>query len=214
MTRRVEVVPHNPNWLNAFENESKQVAIVLGNNLVAVHHIGSTAIPMIHAKPIIDMLVEVREVAKVDEQDSAMQVLGYKVMGEFGIPGRRFFRKDNEAGIRTHHIHTFEANSAQVERHLAFRDYMRIHAEDAQKYSELKQELAKKYPNDIEGYMDGKDEFIKEMDKKSVEWQTSQSDLGIDQTPRKLNVSGEVSPPLLISITSVVRSAGSSSIKI
>jgi GrpB-like predicted nucleotidyltransferase (UPF0157 family) len=177
MTRRVEVVPNNPNWLNAFENESKQVAVVLGNNLVAVHHIGSTAIPMIHAKPIIDMLVEVREVAKVDEQDLAMQALGYEVMGEFGILGRRFFRKDNEAGIRTHHIHTFEANSAQVERHLAFRDYMRIHAEDAQKYSELKQELAKKYPNDIEGYMDGKDEFIKEMDKKSVEWKTSQSGL-------------------------------------
>jgi GrpB-like predicted nucleotidyltransferase (UPF0157 family) len=106
-----------------------------------------------------------------------MQALGYEVMGEFGILGRRFFRKDNEAGIRTHHIHTFEASSAQVERHLAFRDYMRIHAEDAQKYSELKQELAKKYPNDIEGYMDGKDEFIKEMDKKSVEWKTSQRGL-------------------------------------
>jgi GrpB-like predicted nucleotidyltransferase (UPF0157 family) len=68
MTRRVEVVPNNPNWLNAFENESKQVAVVLGNNLVAVHHIGSTAIPMIHAKPIIDMLVEVREVATYIQQ--------------------------------------------------------------------------------------------------------------------------------------------------
>ncbi|MGB8698792.1 MAG: GrpB family protein [Thermosynechococcaceae cyanobacterium] len=175
MTRRVEVVPHNPHWLSAFENESKQVAVALGDGIVAIHHIGSTAISMIHAKPIIDMLVEVREIAKVDERNSAMQALGYEVMGEFGIPGRRFFRKDNEAGIRTHHIHAFEGNSAQVERHLTFRNYMRVHAEDAQKYSELKQELAKRYPNDIEGYMDGKDEFIKEMDKKAAEWQISQT---------------------------------------
>lgn len=177
MARRVEIVPHNPNWCSAFENESKHIAAALGSNVAAVHHIGSTAIPTIHAKPIIDMLVEVREIAKVDERDSAMQSLGYEVMGEFGIPGRRYFRKDNEAGIRTHHIHVFEVNSAQVERHLAFRDYMKTHAGDAQKYSELKQELAKKYPNNIEGYMDGKDGFIKEIDKKAVEWRTSQRDM-------------------------------------
>lgn len=175
MTRRVEVVPYKPNWRVAFENESKQVAVALGDNVVAVHHIGSTSIPTIYAKPIIDMLVEVREIAKVDEQNSVMQALGYEVMGELGIPGRRFFRKDNEAGIRTHHVHTFEVNSAQVKRHLTFRNYMRVHAEDAQKYSELKQELAKKYPNDIEGYMDGKDEFIKEMDNKAAEWQILQT---------------------------------------
>lgn len=174
MTRRVEVVPHNPNWCGAFKDESKQVAVALGENVVAIQHIGSTAIPTIHAKPIIDMLVEVRDITKVDERNSAMQALGYESIGEFGIPGRRFFRKDNEAGIRTHHIHTFEVGSAQVERHLAFCNYMSVHAEDAQRYSELKQELAKKYPNDIEGYMDGKDEFIKEMDKKAAEWQISQ----------------------------------------
>lgn len=175
MSRRVEVVPYKPNWRVAFENESKQVAVALGDNVVAVHHIGSTSIPTIHAKPIIDMLVEVREIVKIDERNSAMQALGYEVMGELGIPGRRFFRKDNEAGIRTHHVHAFEVNSAQVKRHLTFRNYMRVHAEDAKKYSELKQELAKKYPNDIEGYMDGKDEFIKEMDNKAAEWQILQT---------------------------------------
>jgi GrpB-like predicted nucleotidyltransferase (UPF0157 family) len=91
-------------------------------------------------------------------------------MGEFGIAGRRFFRKDNQAGIRTHHIHTFEVGSAQIARHLAFRDYMRDHVDDALKYSELKQKLAKQYPYNIEGYMDGKDEFIKAIDKKAEQW--------------------------------------------
>lgn len=175
MTRRVKVVPYNPNWRVAFENESKQVAVALGDNVVAVYHIGSTSILTIHAKPIIDMLVEVREIVKIDERNSAIQALGYEVMGELRIPGRRFFRKDNEAGIRTHHVHTFEANSAQVKRHLTFRNYMKAHDEDAQKYSELKQELAKKYPNDIERYMDGKDEFIKQMDNKAAEWQILQT---------------------------------------
>jgi GrpB-like predicted nucleotidyltransferase (UPF0157 family) len=173
MTRKVEVVPHNSNWREAFENESEQVTVALGDNVVAVYHIGSTAIPTIYAKPIIDMLVEVKDITKVDERDSAMQTLGYESMGELGILGRRFFRKNNEVGIRTHHIHTFEIDSAQVKRHLAFRNYMSVHNEDAQRYSELKQKLAKKYPNDIEGYMDGKDEFIKEIDKKAAQWQIS-----------------------------------------
>jgi GrpB-like predicted nucleotidyltransferase (UPF0157 family) len=170
MIRKVEVVPHNANWHSAFEDELKQVAVALGKNVVTVDHIGSTAIPMIHAKPIIDMLVAVEDMVKVDEQNEPMRVLGYEIMGEFGIVGRRFFRKDNEAGIRTHHIHIFEVGSAQIERHLAFRDYMRSHSKYAQRYSELKQKLAKQYPDDIEKYMDGKDEFIKEIDKKAVAW--------------------------------------------
>jgi GrpB-like predicted nucleotidyltransferase (UPF0157 family) len=114
MTRKVEVVPHHPSWQSAFEDESKQVAIALGNNTIAIHHIGSTAIPTIHAKPIIDMLIVVEDIAKVYEQNALMQALGYVVMGEFGIAGRRFFLKDNEFGIRTHHLHTFEIGSAQI----------------------------------------------------------------------------------------------------
>jgi GrpB-like predicted nucleotidyltransferase (UPF0157 family) len=165
MTRKVEVVPHNPSWQSAFAAESKQVAIAIGINTIAIHHIGSTAIPSIHAKPIIDMLIAVEDIAKVDEQNALMQALGYLAMGEFGITGRRFFRKDNEFGIRTHHIHIFEIGSAQIDRHLAFRDYLRVHIEEAQRYSELKQHLAQQYPDDIQGYMDGKDEFIKAIDR-------------------------------------------------
>ena len=170
---KVEVVPHDPNWRSAFESESKQIALALMENVVAIHHIGSTAIPQIHAKPIIDMLVEVKDITKVDTQTSAMEALGYEAMGEFGISGRRFFRKANEAGIRTHHLHGFEVNSAQIERHLAFRDYMITHSEAAQEYSELKRKLAKKYPDNIQGYMDGKDGFIKAMDRKAAKWRSS-----------------------------------------
>jgi GrpB-like predicted nucleotidyltransferase (UPF0157 family) len=173
--RKVEVVLPNPQWRNAFAAEAKHVATALGENVVAIHHIGSTAIPNIYAKPVIDLLVEVRDITEVDGQSSAMESLGYEVMGEYGIPGRRYFRKDNQEGIRTHHIHAFEAGSAEVERHLAFRDYMIAHPGDAQRYSELKRKLAEEYPQSMDGYMDGKDGFIKEMDRRATQWQASQT---------------------------------------
>lgn len=172
---QVEVVPHDPLWRDAFEAEAKQVADALGENVVAVRHIGSTAIPGIYAKPIIDLLVEVGDIAEVDGRSAAMESLGYEVMGEYGIPGRRYFRKDNQAGIRTHHIHAFESGSAEAERHLAFRDYMLAHPADAREYSELKRRLAREHPQNMDGYIDGKDGFIKEMDERAARWRASQT---------------------------------------
>jgi GrpB-like predicted nucleotidyltransferase (UPF0157 family) len=174
--KKVEVVPHNPRWRNAFEAEAKHIGAALGENVLAIHHIGSTAIPNIYAKPVIDLLIEVRDITKVDKQSSAMESLGYEVMGEFGIPGRRYFRKDNQEGIRTHQIHSFETGSAQVKRHLAFRDYMIAHPEDARKYSELKRKLVKGHSQSMDGYIDGKDSFIKEIDRKALRWYPSQTD--------------------------------------
>lgn len=172
---KVEVVPHNPQWRDAFAAEAKHVAAALGENVVAIHHIGSTAIPNIYAKPVIDLLVEVSDITEVDGRSSAMESLGYEVKGEYGIPGRRYFRKDNQAGIRTHHLHVFAAGSAGVVRHLAFRDYMIAHPGEAQRYSELKRQLAQAHPQNIDGYMDGKDGFIKEMDRRAAQWRTSQT---------------------------------------
>jgi GrpB-like predicted nucleotidyltransferase (UPF0157 family) len=174
MIRKVEVVPHNPNWHSLFEIESKQIAIALGSNVITIDHIGSTSIDTIYAKPIIDILIEVRSIGKVEERNPMMQALGYECMGEFGIEGRRFFRKDNPAGIRTHHIHTFEVNSSQIVRHLSFRDYLNAHPEDALKYSTLKRSLAGKYPFDIERYMDGKAGFIQDIDRQAAAWRRQQ----------------------------------------
>jgi GrpB-like predicted nucleotidyltransferase (UPF0157 family) len=172
MPIRVEVVPHNPEWKGEFERESQLIARAMGDIIVTIHHIGSTAIPGVYAKPIIDFLVEVQDITRVDERNAVMQALGYEAMGEFGLSGRRYFRKDNQQGIRTHHVHTYVADSPEIKRHLAFRDYMIAHPEDAQKYSELKLALVQKLDwNDIEGYMDGKDGFIKEMQKRALEWQ-------------------------------------------
>lgn len=168
--KKVEVVPYNPKWREVFEAEAKDVAIALSENVIAIHHIGSTAIPKIYAKPVIDLLVEVRNITEVDERSSKMESLGYEVMGEYGITGRRYFRKDNQEGVRTHQIHVFEIGSEQINRHLAFRNYMITHPIDAQTYSELKKKLAKAHSQNIDEYMDGKDGFIKEIDRKAAEW--------------------------------------------
>lgn len=171
----VKVVPHNSQWKKDFYTESKLIAPILGDNLIQIHHIGSTAIPQIYAKPIIDFLVEVKDIDVVTAQTSGMEQLGYEALGEFGLVGRHYFRKENPLGIRTHHVHVYESNSPEVTRHLAFRDYMIAHPQDAERYSQLKQELARKYPQDIEGYMDGKDRFVKELEQKALQWRTDRN---------------------------------------
>lgn len=167
---RVLVKPHDPDWSVKYRTESCQVGNALGDNAVALHHIGSTAIPGIYAKPIVDMLVEVADLEEVDARQPAMEVLGYEAMGEFGIPGRRYLRKDDREGVRIFQIHAFRAGSAQVERHLAFRDFMRAHPEWAGRYSDLKRRLAEAHPDDVDAYMDGKEAFIEEADIRAAEW--------------------------------------------
>ncbi len=167
---KVEMVAYNPQWPKAFDEEAKQVVTAIAENVVAIHHIGSTAIPGIYAKPIIDLLVEVKDIIQVDQQNGAMTALGYEVVGEFGVPGRRFFSKDNEVGDRTHHVHAFQTGSPEIQRNLAFRDFMIAHPNHAQTYSELKRDLAKQFPRDIESYVQGKDGFIKAMQKHAIAW--------------------------------------------
>lgn len=164
MPNQVVVVPHDLRWAEMFAAEAQRVTAALGSNVTAVHHIGSTAIPGICAKPILDLLVEVVDVNAIDACNAAMEKLRYEPRGEFGIPGRRFFRKDDAVGMRTHHVHAFAAGSDQVLRHLAFRDFLNANEDWARQYSELKQTLARSSGGCIERYMDGKDAFIRQID--------------------------------------------------
>lgn len=167
---RVQVIAHDPNWSVKARQEAKRLQNTLGDVVVAIHHIGSTAIPAIYAKPIIDFLLEVDELDHIDQSITVMESLGYESMGEYGIPERRYFRKNNAQGIRTYQVHTFRAGSDGAQRHLAFRDYLIAHPKEAQAYSALKRAQAAAHPDDIHAYMDGKDTFIKEHQAKAIEW--------------------------------------------
>ena len=170
---KVRVVPPDPRWPAEYEAEATLIRTALGANVAALHHIGSTAIAGIFAKPIIDMLLVVHDLHALDDCSDAMVRLGYEPKGEFGIAGRRYFRKRSSEGVRSHHVHAFRQGNADVERHLAFRDYMNSHPPAAESYSVLKQALAAAHPDDIEAYMDGKDAFIKEHERKALEWRRS-----------------------------------------
>jgi GrpB-like predicted nucleotidyltransferase (UPF0157 family) len=113
MPMEVIVLPHDPAWPELFRTESALILNALGPNGIAEHHIGSTAIPAAVAKPIIDILVVVADIGAVDARNADVIGLGYEAMGEFGIPGRRCFRKENDAGKRTHHVHVYQAGRAK-----------------------------------------------------------------------------------------------------
>lgn len=165
----VTVIPHDERWKKLFEAEAECLRALLGEALVAIYHIGSTAVPGLAAKPIIDIMPVVTDVTLVDAFNSRFESLGYECMGEFGIPGRRYFRKGSDH--RTHHVHIFEqSNRADITRHLAVRDYLRTHPSAAEAYGRLKVDLAARFPEDIEGYCDGKDAFVKELERRALTW--------------------------------------------
>lgn len=166
----VRVVPYDPDWPAAFAVEAERICGALQDGQIVVHHIGSTAIPEIFAKPVIDILLVVRSLELLDSQVPSMEALGYESMGEFGIAGRRYFRKNSITGIRTHQVHAFEAGSTGARRHLAFRDYMRSHPDAAREYSLLKQRLATEFPQSMPDYIDGKDAFVKHHESLALEW--------------------------------------------
>jgi GrpB-like predicted nucleotidyltransferase (UPF0157 family) len=167
---RVTVVPHDPSWAAAFKQAATEAKPAFRDNLLAIHHIGSTSIPGIYAKPIIDMLAVVSDIAAIDRCNAELAALAYVAKGEFGIPERRYFYRNNDAGTRTHQIHAFQAGSKGASRHLAFRDYLLAHPEVALSYSDLKRQLAEAHAEDIEAYMDGKDGFIKDVEARALLW--------------------------------------------
>jgi len=169
LERKVEVVPHDDLWAAKFDLEEDRLRNLLGDLIVNVHHIGSTAIPGIVAKPIVDILVEVKNLDNVNQFNPGMKQLGYIAKGEFGIAGRRFFIKGTELD-RTHHVHIYEVGDVEVARHINFRDYLMLHPNVAVEYSHLKEKLAEKYPNDIDAYMHEKNKFIENIEMQIIIW--------------------------------------------
>ena len=169
--RAVIVTEHDPSFAERAIEEGAAIRRALGECVLVVHHIGSTALP-IPAKPLLDLMPIVRDVTELDapEKLAAMTALGYEARGEYGIAGRRFFTKVDVDGTRTHNVHCFAEGSPEMRRHLDFRDYLLAHPEDAAAYGALKQALAAKHPLDIDAYMDGKDAFIKELERRAARW--------------------------------------------
>lgn len=171
----LDLEEHSGGWVERFQSEALRLHVALGDNLVGVHHIGSTAVPELLAKPIIDILGVVTSLEACDGASPHMEMLGYEIMGAYGIPGRRYFRKFDANRTRTHHLHVFAEGSDHIDRHLAFRDYLIAHDEAVESYAALKHKMAAIDDGDWDMYVLGKDRFVKETEAKALAWWTSRS---------------------------------------
>jgi GrpB-like predicted nucleotidyltransferase (UPF0157 family) len=157
----VIIVEYDASWPKMFAEESARIRSVLGDKLVALEHVGSTAVPGLAAKPIIDMLAGVQSLSHAAGCIEPLRDMGYDYVPELetDLPERRYFHK-GPAGARTHHLHMVEVASDFWERHLLFRDYLRGHPETAHEYARLKRKLADEFGTDREGYTRAKTPFI------------------------------------------------------
>jgi GrpB-like predicted nucleotidyltransferase (UPF0157 family) len=167
----VELVSHSPQWATMAASETLRLKAALGDNLVTVHHIGSTALHGIRAKPIVDLLPVVRSLEVLDARESAIRGLGYRWFGEFGLPGRRYcYCVDPETGKRVFQLHCYAQDNPEITRHLAFRDYLLAHPDIAIEYESEKIRAASVRSDDVNAYNDEKNEWIKRVESDALAW--------------------------------------------
>lgn len=168
----IEIVEYSPEWPRVFECEAAAILEVCRLWITAVHHVGSTSVAGLAAKPILDIVPIVSSPAEGSRAVCMMESLGYRYRGENGIAGRFYFDKII-AGRTVVHAHMFPVNHPDVSKHLMFRDYLRAHPDAAHEYAQLKRELASKYRDDRWNYTDAKSEFISKIIKIATEWTRS-----------------------------------------
>ncbi|MEQ9401907.1 MAG: GrpB family protein [Longimicrobiales bacterium] len=163
MTRTIEVVPYDPGWPGRFALEAEALRGVFGSAVKAIHHIGSTAVPGLAAKPVIDILVVLDDTADVGRFDEAMVMLGYRIRGECldagGTPGRFYYSKPSQ-GKRTHHVHVCAEGHFQIPELVLFPRYLRERPDVAVAYAELKAQALGEGDGDNERYMARKHTWI------------------------------------------------------
>ena len=156
--RMIAVVDYDPGWPAAFEWVRSRIWPVVSEVALGVEHVGSTAVPGLAAKPIIDISIVVAGEAELRVAIEGLATLGYVHRGNLGIAGREAFDGPDE--WPAHNLYLCPRDGAGLANHLAVRNYLRAHPGVAAEYGELKKRLAEEYPHDIDGYIDGKTDFL------------------------------------------------------
>jgi len=153
----VRVVPYDPRWPELFQAELQRLTTALLPLAATIEHIGSTAVPGLAAKPVLDILAGYDDPELLQQFIMRFEAAGYEHRGEQGIPGREFFRRGKP---RSYHLHFTRTGNAFWRRHLGFRDLLRSDPVLRDAYAELKHQLAARFPTNREAYIEGKTEFI------------------------------------------------------
>lgn len=164
----IEIAEYDAAWPRRFEEGKARILEAIGDHVVAVEHVGSTAVPGLAAKPIVDVMAGIRSLAEAPACVAPLERLGYQYVPEYevDIPERRYFRKRPTAGQR-YNLHVVETTSDFWLRHLLFRDWLRAHPEDARRYAELKRSIAAEAA-DTRSYTDRKTAFIREVEERAA----------------------------------------------
>jgi GrpB-like predicted nucleotidyltransferase (UPF0157 family) len=168
----IRIVDHDPRWPLLAQEELRRVADALGDRAVRLEHVGSTSVPGLGAKPIIDMQVSVADIERLDDYVGPLEALGYLFAPDPAFPDYHYFAKPH-ARPRTHHLHVCQAGSQQELRHLAVRDYLRAHAHEAAEYEALKRALVRDHPQDRLAYVAGKDGYMLDLEARAMRWATA-----------------------------------------
>lgn len=164
---KVRLSDYNPQWPYLFKEECDVLTEILGSEVIRFEHFGSTSVKGMKAKPVIDMMVIVKDIEKIDQYNKIFELRGYDIAGEWGIAGRRLFRKDGEH--RTHHIHIYEISNQEIKRHLLLRNYLRVNSKEVADYSKFKTLLSNKF-EDTREYSKAKKEYVKNLEKRAIEY--------------------------------------------
>lgn len=164
------ILPHDPLWSTQYRQAADEIRRLLGRACVRIHHIGSTAIPEIVAKPVIDILLETPDLVLLDQHASTLVRSGFEARGEYGIAGRRYFTRAAQSHRPALHLHCFMADTYEVGKHLAFRDYLRLHPDIAGQYAAIKLELSDADGVLVADYQDRKHPFVDRVTREALEY--------------------------------------------
>lgn len=156
--KRVQVVEYDPEWPGIFEQIRSYVWPAVSETALTIEHVGSTAVPGLKAKPVIDACIVVASRADLPACIERLASIGYVHRGNLGVPDREAFRRPDH--LPRHHLYLSPRDSLSLRNHLGFRDYLRSNPEAARAYGELKAALARRYPADIDSYIVGKTDFV------------------------------------------------------
>jgi len=162
-TQKVTVLPYDAAWKQAFETVREQLQAALGDLALAIEHVGSTSVEGLAAKPILDIDVVIRSYDDFAAVVQRLAAIGYIHEGDLGIKDREAFRYDNKPHLQKHHLYVCPQDSAELNRHITFRNYLRSHPQAAAEYGAVKAEAAALYPNDIDAYIAHKAPCIAEI---------------------------------------------------
>lgn len=167
----VRLLPHDPHWAEQASVEAQRILKSIWPAIIEMHHVGSTSIPGIAAKPIIDLVGVTPALERLEAERPKLEALGYAWHGEYGLEGRRFCTlSDPESGLRRFHLHCYADGDHSIRRHLAFRDHLRAKPEVAEAYQRMKEECAAKHPKDSNAYTECKDCWIKKTEAEALKY--------------------------------------------